>query len=97
MKSFCFFYYDVNEALILSEDEQQSLEIIIEQIEKEYFRPIDSFSQDVIISAVELLFAHFNRYYYRQFVTRQKQSSELLNRVENIINASFSSDGYKKY
>ncbi|WP_339880027.1 helix-turn-helix domain-containing protein [uncultured Algoriphagus sp.] len=93
MKNFGFFDYDVNEALILSEDEQQSIEIIIEQIEKEYLRPIDRFSQDVIISALELLFANFNRYYNRQFVTRQNQSSELLNRVENILNASFSSEG----
>lgn len=96
MKSFGFFDYDVNEALILSEDEQQSIEIIIGQIEKEYLMPIDRFSQDVIISALDLLFTHFNRYYNRQFVTRKSQSSELLNRVENILNTCFSDDGEQK-
>ncbi|WP_057939835.1 helix-turn-helix domain-containing protein [Algoriphagus resistens] len=93
MKSFGFFDYDVNEALILSEDELQSIEIIIGQIEKEYLLPIDRFSQEVIISALDLLFTHFNRYYNRQFVTRQYQSSELLNRVENLLNACFSDTG----
>ncbi|WP_225587052.1 AraC family transcriptional regulator [Algoriphagus sp. Y33] len=96
MKSFGFFDYDVNEALILSEDEQQSIEIIIEQIEKEYLLPIDRFSQDVIISALDLLFTHFSRYYNRQFVIRQPQGSELLNKVENILNASFSDAGEQK-
>lgn len=96
MKSFGFFDYDVNEALILSEDEQQTIETILEQIEKEYLLPIDQFSQDVIISALDLLLTHFNRYYNRQFITRKNHSSELLNRVENILNAYFSDAREKK-
>nr|WP_245405071.1 AraC family transcriptional regulator [Algoriphagus sp. AGSA1] len=89
MKSFGYFDYDVNEALILSEDEQQAIEIIFGQIEREYLLPIDRFSQDALISALDLLLTLFNRYYNRQFVTRQNSSSELLNRVENILNAYF--------
>lgn len=90
MKSFGFFDYDVNEALILSEDEQESIESIFGQIEKEYLLPIDQFSQDVIIATLDLLLTHFNRYYNRQFITRKNHSSELLNQVENILNAYFS-------
>lgn len=45
MKTYGFFEYVINEALILSEDEQKSIELIFEQIEKEYYSPIDSFSQ----------------------------------------------------
>lgn len=89
IKTFGFFDYEVNEALILSEEEQKSIETIFEQIEKEYLLPIDQFSQDVIISALDLLLTHFNRYYNRQFITRKAQDSELLNRVERILNTCF--------
>jgi AraC family transcriptional regulator, transcriptional activator of pobA len=55
IKTFGFFDYEINEALILSEDEQKAIETIFEQIEKEYLLPIDQFSQDVMISALDLL------------------------------------------
>ncbi|MFD2037489.1 helix-turn-helix domain-containing protein [Belliella marina] len=89
IKSFGFFDYEVNEALILSEEEQKAIETIFEQIEKEYLLPIDQFSQDVMISALDLLLTHCNRYYNRQFITRKTQNSELLNKVEKILNHYF--------
>jgi len=96
IKTFGFFDYDINEALILSEEEQNSIEIIFEQIEKEYLLPIDQFSQDVMISALDLLLTHCNRYYTRQFVTRKPQNSELLNKVENILNVYFNTSEDQK-
>lgn len=96
IKTFGFFDYRVNEALILSEEEQKSIEIIFEQIEKEYLLPIDQFSQDVMISALDLLLTHCNRYYTRQFITRKPQSSELLTKVEIILNAYFCTSEEKK-
>lgn len=89
MKTYGFFDYEVNEALILSEEEQKSIETIFEQIEKEYLLPIDQFSQDVIISALDLLLTHCNRYYNRQFITRKTQNSELLSKTEKILNHYF--------
>lgn len=89
INAFGFFDYEVNEALILSEDEQKSMETIFEQVEKEYLLPIDKFSQDVMISALDLLLTYCNRYYNRQFITRKVQNSELLNKVEKILNHYF--------
>jgi AraC-like DNA-binding protein len=51
--------------------------------------PIDQFSQDVIVSALDLFLTHCNRYYNRQFITRKKQNSELLNKAEKILNHYF--------
>jgi AraC-like DNA-binding protein len=89
IKTFGFFDYEVNEALILSDEEQKSIEIIFDQIEKEYLVPIDDFSQDVMISALDLLLTHFNRYYKRQFITRKTQNSDLVNKVEKLLNNYF--------
>ena len=66
-----FFDYQINEALILSDDEQRSIESIFEYIEKEYHLPIDNFSQDVIISHLNVILSYCNRYYNRQFITRK--------------------------
>lgn len=82
--------------MILSDEEQKSIETIFEQIEKEYLLPIDDFSQDVMISSIDLLLTHFNRYYKRQFITRKAQNSDLLNKVENILNSYFLSNNEQK-
>ena len=89
MKDYAFFEYAVSEALILSADEETAIETIFLQIEKEYNLPIDTFSQDVVISNIELLLTYCNRYYHRQFITRKASNSELLNKVENVLNIWF--------
>jgi len=92
IKSYGYFDYAVNEALILSDDEQQAVETIFIQLQKELSLPIDNFSQQVWIANIELMLTYCDRYYNRQFITRKTVSSELLNRVEKILNNYFGSD-----
>ena len=87
--SFGFFDYRINEALILSDEEQKSLEIIFEQLEKEYCLPIDNFSHDLIISNLDVLLSYCNRYYNRQFITRKISTGGLLAQFEQILNSYF--------
>ena len=89
IKPYGFFDYAVNEALILSEEEQQSIENIFQQIANEYQLPIDAFSQEVIIANLDLLLTYCNRYYNRQFITRKLINSELLKKVEDILTNHF--------
>jgi len=96
IKEYGFFEYAVNEALLLSEEEEKSIEFIFQQIEKEYHLPIDIFSQDVVISNIELLLTYCNRYYNRQFIVRKPKSSELLTKMEMILNEHFNTDSVVK-
>lgn len=89
IKEYNFFEYAINEALILSEEEENSICQIFEQIEKEYNLPIDNFSQDVVISNIDLLLTYCNRYYNRQFITRKSNNSGLLSKVDKILNDYF--------
>jgi AraC family transcriptional activator of pobA len=89
IKQLGFFDYVINEALILSEDEQKSMEIIFQQVEREYQLPIDSFSQDVIVANLEVLLSYCNRYYKRQFVTRKINAGGILERFEIILESHF--------
>ncbi len=89
IKDYGFFDYSVAEALILSEKEQESIYGIFANISKEYNLPIDNFSQDVIISQLDLLLTYSNRYYHRQFITRKTPNSDLLTKAEAILNECF--------
>ncbi|WP_342448239.1 hypothetical protein [Pedobacter petrophilus] len=50
-----FFSYGANEALHLSDHEEHVVNDLLENLKKEYSSRIDSFSQDVMISQIELL------------------------------------------
>lgn len=87
-----FFSYAVNEALHLSDKEEKMLEAIFKNIEQEYQTSIDQFSQDVMISHLELLLNYCNRFYNRQFLTRKTANSSLLTKMENLLSEYFQSE-----
>jgi AraC family transcriptional regulator, transcriptional activator of pobA len=89
IKEYGFFSYAVNEALHLSDKEEQMLEAIFKNIEQEYQTSIDQFSQDVMISHLELLLNYCNRFYNRQFLTRKGANSDLLTKMESLLNDYF--------
>jgi len=91
IKSYGFFSYSVNEALHLSEKEKTTIISVFESIEEELKGRIDNFSQDVVISQIELLLNYANRFYSRQFITRKAASSDLLQKVEDILHNYFQS------
>jgi AraC family transcriptional activator of pobA len=90
MPGFGFFSYAVHEALHLSEDEESMLEDIIRKIAVESAAATDQFSQDVIISYLELFLNYCNRFYNRQFITRKQASNDVLSKLELLLTAYFS-------
>ncbi|SDH17110.1 AraC-type DNA-binding protein [Pedobacter terrae] len=91
IKSYGFFSYSSHEALHLSEKEKATIIAVFENIEEELNGRIDHFSQDVIISQIDLLLNYANRFYGRQFITRKAVSSDVLQRVEDILHTYFRS------
>ncbi|WP_419800932.1 helix-turn-helix domain-containing protein [Mucilaginibacter sp.] len=89
IKTYGYFSYAVNEALFLSEKEETMIASIMKNIEQEYYSNIDHYSQDVIVSHVELLLNYANRFYNRQFITRKTASHDLLVKMEDILNDYF--------
>ena len=89
IKQYGYFDYSVNEALHLSDKEETTIAGIMQNIEQEYRSNIDAFSQNVMISQIELLLNYADRFYNRQFITRQKASSDLLAKLEDLLNEYF--------
>lgn len=84
-----FFSYAANEALHLSDKERNIINGIFNNINDEIQSNIDDFSQDVIISQIELLLNYSNRFYKRQFITRKAVSNDILAKLEDLWLAHF--------
>ncbi len=92
IKKYDFFDYSVNEALFLSKKEETIIDELLKNIQKEYQSNIDKFSENIIISQIELLLNYSERYYERQFITRKITNNEILIKLENILNTYFNHD-----
>lgn len=92
MKDYTFFSYDVHEALHLSEQEKQVVMECFHNIQQELKHSIDGHSQRLIVSNLMLFLNYCVRFYDRQFITRKKVNSDLMNRFESLLTNYFESD-----
>jgi AraC-like DNA-binding protein len=86
-----FWDYSVNEALFLSDKEEATITSIILNIQQEYRSNIDKFSKQIIISQIESLLSYADRFYHRQFITREKLNHQILDRLETLVSDYFNS------
>jgi len=91
IKNYGFFSYAVNEGLHLSQKEEKIIEDILIGVQHEY-KVIDMHTENVVISQIELLLNYSVRFYERQFITRKKQSNDLLVRFEDLLNKHFDTE-----
>ncbi len=92
IKQYDFFDYSVNEALFLSEKEEITLNGIIKNIQQEYHSNIDTFSKQILVTHIENLLSYCERFYNRQFITREKVNHQILGRLEKLLADYFGSD-----
>jgi AraC-like DNA-binding protein len=92
IKNYEFFGYAINEALFLSEKEENTMIDILLHIQQEYRSNIDKFSQNIIIAQLELLLNYAERYYQRQFLTRKINNHEVLVRLEDLLDTYFNGE-----
>jgi len=87
-----FFSYNANEALHLSERERQIVLDCFSKIEFEIRQNIDKHSKKLIASNIELFLNYCDRFYDRQFITRDNVNKGILEKFEELLNSYFSSD-----
>jgi AraC-like DNA-binding protein len=92
IQDYSFFSYDVNEALHLSDKERQVVLDCFAKIEYELQHAIDKHSKKLIASNIELFLNYCNRFYDRQFITRDNAHQGILERFENLLNNYFTSE-----
>jgi AraC-like DNA-binding protein len=89
MKEYGFFNYQSNEALHISEKEKAVVESIIHKIEIELDSNLDDFSEELIVSNIELLLNYSKRFYNRQFITRKRFSKNTIAQFINLLDEYF--------
>jgi len=92
IKHYDFWDYSLHEALFLSAKEEATVLAIIQTIAQEHSANLDRFSKQIITSQLESLLHYADRFYHRQFLTRDKANHEVLERVEALLDTYFSSD-----
>ncbi len=92
IKQYDFWSYSLHEALFLSEKEEAIVNSIVQNINHEYQFNIDKFSKQIIISQIESLLSYADRFYNRQFITREKSNHQILDRLEKLVLDYFDRD-----
>lgn len=87
-----FFSYNTNEALHLSAKERQLVLDLFAKIDSELQQSVDKHSKKVIASGIELLLNYCDRFYDRQFITRDTVNRGVLEKFESLLNGYFSSE-----
>jgi AraC-like DNA-binding protein len=92
IRTYDFWDYSVHESLFLSAKEETTLIQLFQNIRQEYHANIDRFSKRIIVSQIEGLLGYADRFYHRQFITREKTNHQLLEKLEALLEDYFSND-----
>ena len=86
MADYTFFSYSVSEALLMSEEQRQSIVTLLEQIRQELSREEDAHTLRIVTSQVEQILELIARYYAQQLSTSvSSTNSDLLPRFEHLL------------
>lgn len=85
IKNYSFFDYSQREAVHLSLDERRLFIECLERIKSELDHPVDKHSAEIISSHIQLLLDYMTRFYERQFITRRKVNSDMLEKFESAL------------
>ena len=89
IRNYHYFSYDVREALHVSPMEKSTLVELFRRIQQELIYPLDKHSRKLVISHIELFLNYCDRFYDRQFVTREHQNKDILTKFEEIVDHYF--------
>ncbi|MEC7785231.1 MAG: helix-turn-helix domain-containing protein [Bacteroidota bacterium] len=94
--TYTFFSYELSEALHLSEKEQQIVKDLFHKIDYELEQSIDKHSKQIVCNTIELLLNYSERFYERQFITRDVLSQGIVSNFERLLNTYFNSEKPQK-
>ena len=78
IKSYNFFSYEVSEALHLSSEERRTIGDCLDKI-----------SVEILVFTIELLLGYCQRFYDRQFITRENLNHDILSKFEILLDGYF--------
>lgn len=95
IKDYHFFDYATNEALHLSPKEERLILTLFESVETEYYNNPDQFSKEILLSYVDTILKHAQRFYQRQFLHRQEAAGGVVTQFTRILATRFESGDFE--
>ena len=92
MGNYSFFSYDTNEALHISKKERKTVLECLDKIEDEIDQRLDKHSRKLVVSNIELFLNYCERFYDRQFLTRDTVNKGLVEKFETLLDSYLHSD-----
>lgn len=86
---FGFFDYSQLEAVHLSEEEKEIFLECLDKIKRELCHPVDHHSASLLSVNIQVLLEYLHRFYDRQFITRHKVNSDIVNQFERNLKRYF--------
>ena len=97
IKKYSYFDYEVNEALHLSPKEEETIWDLYYKMQTEYYNNQDEYSKDIIISHIDSILKYSQRYYKRQFLSRNIVSSGVISKFTDILKIYSDNGNLQKY
>ncbi|GAO30679.1 helix-turn-helix domain-containing protein [Geofilum rubicundum] len=92
IKSYHFFNYSTNEAVHLSDKERLLVLDMFSKMNSELELGVDKHSKKLIATNIELFLSYCERFYDRQFITREDVNKGILEKFEVLLNDYFRGD-----
>ncbi len=92
ISNYSYFAYSASEALHLSEQERKTIIDCLEKIKLELKHNIDKHTKKLIVSNIELFLDYCQRFYDRQFITRDNVNKGILEKFETLLDDYFNSE-----
>lgn len=92
INGYSFFSYGSNEALHMSDKEKCVILNCFKEIKAELETNIDKHTKKIVCSRIETLLDHCERFYERQFVTREVYNHNLIDRLDTYLHDYFHKD-----
>lgn len=89
IRHYSFFDYSVNEALHMNEKEHDIVVAIFRRIKSEIDNPHDDLQNDILVGYISLLLKYCQRFYNRQFITRQLSNNDILSKFDRFLSGYF--------
>jgi AraC family transcriptional regulator, transcriptional activator of pobA len=85
IEAYNFFSYDVNESLLLTQEEENTISFLMNESWNELNNKNDDFSIPIILSYISILLNTSERFYLRQFNTRKKMCNQLASNFFKLL------------
>ncbi|GGM93715.1 AraC family transcriptional regulator [Dyadobacter beijingensis] len=96
IKKYGFFDYEANEALHLSEREEQIIWDLFTRIQTEHYNNTDEYSRDIMLTHLDSMLKYSQRFYKRQFINRTQLSGTTVSRFNESLASYFGQGNFQE-